>query len=230
MYCVKCGVRLEDTERVCPLCATRVYHPDITREEADPIYPNVLRTEQKVKPRVLEVFVLVLFLIPAIVTLITDLRINSSLTWSLYVIGGLVASYAIFGLPLWFSKPNPVIFVPTSMAAITLYLLLIDILSGGGWFLGFALPIAGAVTLILSAVVTLLRYVRGSGLYVAGGAVMSVGALSVLIELLLVLHFGTELVFWSIYPTVVSLLLGGLCIFIAAYRPARELMERKFFF
>lgn len=230
MYCVKCGVKLEDTERVCPLCATRVYHPDITREEADPIYPNVLRTEQKVKPRVLEVFVLVLFLIPAIVTLITDLRINSSLTWSLYVIGGLVASYAVFGLPLWFSKPNPVIFVPTSMAAITLYLLLIDILSGGGWFLGFALPIALSVTLILSAVVTLLRYVRGSGLYVAGGAVMSVGALSVLIELLLVLHFGTELVFWSVYPTVVCLLLGGLCIFIAAYRPARELMERKFFF
>ena len=230
MYCVKCGVRLEDTERVCPLCGTRAYHPDIVREESDPLYPNVPRTEQKVKPRVLEVFVLVLFLIPAIVTVITDLRINSAFTWSLYVVGGLVAAYAIFGLPLWFSKPNPVIFVPTSMAALTLYLFEIDLLSGGGWFLGFALPIAVALTLILSAVTTLLRYVRRSGLYVAGGAVMAVGLLAVLIEFLLVHHFNTELIFWCVYPSVVCLLLGGLCIFIAAYRPARELMERKFFF
>ena len=29
MYCVKCGVELADSQRVCPLCGTRVFHPDI---------------------------------------------------------------------------------------------------------------------------------------------------------------------------------------------------------
>ena len=26
MYCVKCGVELADSQRVCPLCGTRVFH------------------------------------------------------------------------------------------------------------------------------------------------------------------------------------------------------------
>ena len=29
MYCVNCGVKLAPTESVCPLCGTRVYHPDL---------------------------------------------------------------------------------------------------------------------------------------------------------------------------------------------------------
>ena len=39
MYCVKCGVELADSQRVCPLCGTRVFHPDIPRTPADPPYP-----------------------------------------------------------------------------------------------------------------------------------------------------------------------------------------------
>ena len=34
MYCVKCGVELADSQRVCPLCGTRVFHPDIPRKTA----------------------------------------------------------------------------------------------------------------------------------------------------------------------------------------------------
>ena len=37
MYCVKCGVRLADTEKVCPLCATRVYHPDLEQPKTPPL-------------------------------------------------------------------------------------------------------------------------------------------------------------------------------------------------
>lgn len=41
MYCVKCGVELADSQRVCPLCGTRVFHPDIPRTPADPPYPRM---------------------------------------------------------------------------------------------------------------------------------------------------------------------------------------------
>ena len=40
MYCIKCGVRLADTENKCPLCGTVPFHPEITREEAEPLYPR----------------------------------------------------------------------------------------------------------------------------------------------------------------------------------------------
>ena len=231
MYCVNCGVRLADTESVCPLCQTRVYHPDLKQSPAEPLYPKTMRSPQRVvKPRVLEVFATVLFLIPMLITMISDLKLNSSFTWSLYVIGALAMSYVIFILPLWFSKPNPVIFTPVSLAAITLYLLLVDLLMGSGWFLGFAFPIMGALTLIITADVALFRYVRRGWIYTVGGTIIAFGAFCVLLEFLIILNFGSPFVAWSAYPLVACLLFGGLCIFIAIYRPARELMERKFFF
>ena len=39
MYCVNCGVELADSETVCPLCGTRVFHPDLSRPQADAPYP-----------------------------------------------------------------------------------------------------------------------------------------------------------------------------------------------
>ena len=40
MYCVNCGVKLADSERVCPLCGTKAYHPDIKPEFTDGPYPT----------------------------------------------------------------------------------------------------------------------------------------------------------------------------------------------
>ena len=32
MYCINCGVKLADTEHICPLCGTEVFHPELMRE------------------------------------------------------------------------------------------------------------------------------------------------------------------------------------------------------
>ena len=42
MYCIKCGVELADSEKVCPLCGTRVYHPDIEIKTTEPPFPEYL--------------------------------------------------------------------------------------------------------------------------------------------------------------------------------------------
>ena len=39
MYCIKCGVELADSEKVCPLCGTRVFHPDLPCGQAESPYP-----------------------------------------------------------------------------------------------------------------------------------------------------------------------------------------------
>lgn len=58
MYCVQCGVKLADTEVRCPLCGTRVFHPDIFREEGERLYPaqkypwGTLLPEKKGSPTV----------------------------------------------------------------------------------------------------------------------------------------------------------------------------------
>ena len=230
MYCVKCGVRLADTENRCPLCQTRVYHPEILPPQTDPLYP---KNEYPVSPKqtkALPIALTVLWVTAALVVLLCDLQLHRTVTWSGLVMGALLTGYVAMTLPLWFQKPNPVIFVPCGFAALGLYLLYINIVTGGGWFLSFALPVVGGLCLITCAVVTLLYYLRRGHLYILGGAGMALGALMLLVEYLLGLTFSLPFTGWSVYPLSVLMLFGGLLIYFGINRSAREMMERKLFF
>lgn len=230
MYCINCGVKLADTEKRCPLCGTVVFHPELNRPEAEPLYPQDQVPVPKVNSRIANVIVTAAFLLPILITLLCDLQMNGGVTWSGFVIGALLAGYVILVLPTWFRKPNPVIFVPCGFVAVGLYLLYISLATGGHWFLSFGFPVTGAVGLIVTTVVTLLRYVRRGRLYVFGGAAIALGAFMPVMELLMNLTFHFQkFKWWSLYPMIPLVLLGGVLIFLAAYRPARESMERKFF-
>ena len=138
--------------------------------------------------------------------------------------------YIALVLPGWFRRPNPVVFVPCGFAAVGVYLLYINCATGGHWFLSFAFPVVGAVGLIVTAVVVLLRYVRRGKLYIIGGAAVALGAFMPLMEYLIYITFQRpRFVGWSLYPLIALVLLGGMLIFLAICRPARETMERKFF-
>lgn len=230
MYCINCGVKLADTEKQCPLCNTRVYHPDISQKEADPLYPPQRYPALQVSPAGTRGILTALFLLPMLICLQCDLLLGGGLHWSGYVIGALLVLYTAFVLPSWFRKPNPVIFVPCSFAAIGLFLLYINFATGGSWFLSFAFPVTGAICLIVTAVVTLLHYIRKGTLYILGGAFLALGCFMPLMEFLLVLTFpAIAFVWWSLYPLTALVLLGGTLIFLAICRPARETMERKLF-
>ncbi len=231
MYCINCGVKLEDTEKKCPLCGTAPYHPELTRNAAESLYPVDRCPSEQMNIKGKMIIVLTAFLIPMIVSVLCDLQFSGGIVWSGYVVGALVLAYLIIVLPQWFKKPNPVIFVPCDFAAVILYLLYINLQSGGHWFLSFAFPVAGAFGLIVTAVVALLRYLKRGRLYIFGGALILLGFLSVLVEFLLNLTFpDLRFIAWSAYPLVSLVLLGCMLIFLAIYKPARETMERKFFF
>ena len=230
MYCIKCGVELADTERHCPLCRTAVFHPELTQPDATPLYPQASYPSQ-VNSRAVQIVLTALFLLPMLITFLCDMQITVSVTWSCFVMGALALVYVIGILPLWFKKPNPVIFVPCGFAAAGAYLLYISLATNGGWFLSFALPVTGFIGLVVTAVVTLLYYVRRGQLYILGGAFTALGAFMPLMGFLLNLTFRGRAVFafWSLYPTTALVLLGGTLIFLAICRPARQTMQRKFF-
>lgn len=230
MYCVNCGVKLADTEQVCPLCGVTAYHPDIVRQKEESLYPQRRYPVQQPDSKAAQVVITTLFLLPILITLLCDLQINAAVTWSGFVAGALLAGYVILVLPFWFTRPNPVIFVPCGFAAVGLYLLYINWTVGGDWFLSFAFPVTGTVGLIVTAVVTLLRYLRKGKLYIIGGAAIALGVFMPLMEFLINYTFDhTRFVAWSLYPLVALVLLGGMLIFLAVNRQARETMERKFF-
>lgn len=230
MYCVKCGVKLGDTEKRCPLCGTKVYHPDIEQEECNPIYPKRTYPAPEEKALGLPIFLTAVFLVPLLTVLVCDLRFGGAITWSGIVAGAMSLAYLMLVLPLWFQKSHPVIFVPCSFGAIAVYLLYLNWYVKGRWFLSFAFPIVGCVAAIVITVLVLIRYVRGGRLYIFGGAFIATGGMMLLIEFLMDITFeSVRFIGWSLYPLVSLGLIGGILIFLGICRPAREAMERRFF-
>ena len=231
MYCIKCGVELADSEKVCPLCGTRVFHPDLPRSESEAPFPADNRVLPEDVNRSGVLFILTaLTLLPAVLCIVCDWRINGSIVWSGYAAGGVALLYITVVLPLWFRHPNPAIFVPVDFAAIALFLLYINFAVGGHWFLSFAFPVTGAIGLLISAAVALTHYLRGGYLYIYGGMLILGGGLAVLIEFLINLTFQIhETLFWSFYPMVAGIVLGLMLIVIAICKPLRESLHRKFF-
>ena len=230
MYCAKCGVKLAETEAFCPLCQTRAYHPDLPPQAAEPAYPRGKYPARQPRSFVTQVVLTELFLLPIIVVLLVDLQFNGAVTWAGFVMGGLMLSYVALVLPLWFRRPNPVVFVPCGFVALALYLYYINSHLGGGWYWTFALPLTGGVCAIITAVVALVKYVKKGLLFIFGGAAIALGGILLLSEFLLKMTLMLDrFVGWSLYPLTALTLLGGFLIYLGINRNAREMMERKLF-
>ena len=230
MYCVNCGVKLGDAEKSCPLCGTAVFHPDIPHPQGEPLYPADRLPAPQVSSRGGQIILTALFLIPLLICIQCDLLVKGSITWSGYVAGALVTAYVMLVLPHWFRRPNPVIFCPVTFTVAGLYLLYINYATEGSWFLSFALPVTAGVGLLSTAMVALLRYLRRGRLYIFGGAMIALGGFMLLVEFLLCVTFASIRFYgWSLYPLSALVVLGGMLIFLAINRRAREKMEKRFF-
>ena len=230
MYCIKCGVQLADTEKKCPLCATVVYHPEIEPEDALPLYPPDRFPAPYAGSKAVQIVLSAFCLLAICITLLCDLQINGSVTWSGYVFGSLIIAYTALVLPYWFRRPNPVVFLPIVFAATGLNLLYINHVTEGDWFLSFALPVTGGIGLITTAATALLRYVRRGKLYILGGVMIVFGAFMLLLEFLICMTFSAvRFVGWSLYPLVAFVIIGGMLIVLAVSNSAREIVKRKTF-
>lgn len=231
MYCIKCGVRLAESEKKCPLCGTLVFHPDMTVNREEKLYPERSLPKGSARSHIKAIAATFAFLLPIFTVLLCDFQISGGISWSGYVIGGILTLYVMAVLPSWFASPNPVIFVPCSFVAIGCYLLYIDLAVGGKWFLSLAFPAVGGIAIIVTTVTVLLKYVKKGLFYILGGAFMALGGYIVLIEFLISVTFETpKFIGWSFYPLIIFLLLGGFLIYLAVSRSAREALERRFFF
>ncbi len=230
MYCIKCGAKLERSEKICPLCDTKVYHPDIVIEEAERLYPEGRMPKIKHRSNTFNGAVIIMFLIPIVVSFLADFHFDGELKWFGYVFGALILGYIAFALPMWFEKPNPVVFTPCVCVGSIVYLLYINFITGGDWFLSFAFPVTLGFGTIATAVVTLIHYLKKGKLYIWGGAFVLTGAFILLMEYLMSITFEIAFFGWSFYPLAVLVLLGGLMFYLAINKTAREIMERKLFF
>ena len=232
MYCINCGVKLADTEQSCPLCGVRVYHPDIQRPAATPLYAaeHSNTNYHHVNTKAAHVVITTAFFLSAISFLLMDLQIHQQITWGGIVSGAIALLYIWVVLPTWFHRPNPVVFATCDFFASGLYLWYLNQAMDGDWFLSFAFPATGFVAIVVITVTVLLYYVGRGKLYIFGGAFILMGLFMPLLELLIYITFDISKFYaWCIYPALGFIAVGGILIFLAVNRPAREAMERRFF-
>ncbi len=227
MYCVKCGVKLQDNVSVCPLCGTKVAYLD-ENETAEIHYSHIL-PEQRYGSLTFASIFSALCLIAIITVLIVCFNVYGHLSWGGYVIFAILLFYCIFILPLWFYKPNPVIFVPLDHLATALYLLYICLVNNGHWFLSFAMPVTLISCIICTTTVALTKYVKKGGYFIAGGIIIAIGLSAILIEFFEHLTFNTQMFLWSLYVAGSFFVVGLFLILAGIIKPLRNYLNKRFF-
>ena len=85
-YCVNCGVKLKQSEKVCPLCNTKVINPNNLKDKFTPAYSQVVEKHKEINKKYLCELITVVLICAAIITVLCDLIFTGNITWSIYVI------------------------------------------------------------------------------------------------------------------------------------------------
>ena len=230
MYCVKCGVRLVDGLKACPLCGTPVWNPEPEKRNVHynpDLYPN---KDVRGKFTVLSLITLIFAAVP-LGCLIACVNYYGRAEWSAYVAFSFLFLYIAAVLPAWFPRYYPVVFIPVTFAALEGFLLFLCLYTGGNWFLSLAFPAVGLLFVFSYAAFWLIRIgvLPRIKLRLLGIWFILFGAATMLIELFVHITFSTPMFNWSLY-TAGTFAAFGLFLFVASFikRLRRSLYKKTF--
>ena len=231
MYCVFCGVKLQDGAPECPLCHTPVQTASMPQREPASSYPDRYPRAERSAGKYLAIGLVTIIMIGiSLACLIFCLKSTGRADWSGFVALGLALLWVCFLLPMLFAKWRPMIFLPISFACLAGYLLYICCKTGGNWFLSFAFPVTALAAALTLAGVAMMRYIVQGRLRLMSLLLIVIGLSFMLVEFFQHITFQTPMFVWSLYCVSVFCLIG-LFLFIASFiPPMRAYLRRKFFF
>lgn len=225
---MNCGVKLGAGEEKCPLCGLRAYHPDLERTPGPSLYPrqwHAPEAERSGWRYLLTVF----FIVAVSACLLVNFLLEDSVTWSGFVLAGLLTGYVLLVLPLWFARPNVVVFLGIDFVAVGLMLLYIDLAVKGSWFLSLAFPVTAMYGALVTGFAAIVKYVRRGRFYQLGGGCIVFGCSAMLLELFISITIGTKMFTWSLYPVALLSTVGLFWILAGLIRPLGDAIRKKTF-
>lgn len=227
--CKHCGVNVEAVTGPCPLCkqpldGTSTEQINYPFEQSD-----TTRLSKTQRIRIFWELTTILHFSALVVTFLIDLITNKQLTWSLYAITSIVASYIYITL-LSFTLKRLWIFLPGLLINTLGFLLLTDLYNNGlEWFINPGLPLTGFFVLFLGLVMIYVGRTRQRGFNIIGAAALAVGLYCILTETFIKLALpGPVSLSWSVIVAA-SILPFSLLLFFFHYRLKRGTSLRRFF-
>ena len=231
MYCVYCGVRLQDGAPECPLCHTKVMAAPLPEQPGNLSYPDKYPKPEKHNGKFLVLGLITVILIAAALScLIFCLKSKGRVDWSGIAALGMALFWVWVVLPFLFPRWRPMIFLPIDFLCLGGYLLYICANTGGNWFLSFAFPVTAIAAVLTLAGVAMMRYIVQGRLRLMSLLLIAIGLSFMLVEFFQHITFGTPMYVWSLYCMSVFCLIG-LFLFIASFiPPLRASLRRTFFY
>lgn len=231
MYCVYCGVRLQDGAAECPLCHTKVMAAPLPEKPEQSSYSDKYPRLEKQSGKFLVLgLVTVILAAAALGCMIFCLKSTGKVGWSGIAALGIVLGWICFVLPLLFPRWRPMIFLPVDFVCLGGFLLYVCASTGGNWFLSFAFPVTAMAAVLTLAGVAMMRYIVQGRLRLMSLLLIAIGLCFMLVEFFQHITFGTPMFVWSLY-CVSGFCLIGLFLFFASFiPPLRAALRRTFFY
>ncbi len=231
MYCVYCGVKLQDGATECPLCHAKVMAAPLPVQPEESSYSDRYPRPEKQGGKFLALGLLTVILAAAALScVIFCVKSTGKTGWSGFAALGMALGWVWLVLPFLFPRWRPMIFLPVDFACLAGYLLYICAYTGGNWFLSFAFPVTGIIAVLTLAGVAMMRYIVQGRLRLMSLLLIAIGLSFMLVEFFQHITFGTPMFVWSLYCVSVFCLIG-LFLFLASFiPPLRAALRRKFFF
>ena len=229
--CKKCGVELEEGLADCPLCNEPNQESKILDDDRAPIAknPGYNPLTKREKARLFWELATIFHFSALVVIIIIDIITNKRLTWSLYSLTCIVASYIYITL-ISLSYNKLWIFLPGLLVNSFGFLILVDLFDNGiNWFFNPGLPLAGFFVVLLGLVMFYGYRTRQKGFNIVAFAALAIGAYCILAEIFISLAKTNSVnLSWSIIVAT-SILPFSLFLFFFQYRLKRGRSLRRFF-
>ena len=214
-YCVNCGVKLKKSEKVCPLCNTKVINPNIINDDYKPVYSSLVEEYNKINVKFLCKLITDILLVVASVTVLCDFIISKNLTWSIYVVASILYLYSKLTFVLFKKKFIPLLIELLSTEGL---LFIIAYLNNGlHWFLYLVCPFIFIIWLYIILCIFIFSKKKFNFLRRFSLAFASISAVLLVIEGCIDLFKDEKIIFnWSIYA-VLPIAIVSILIFIFSY-------------
>ena len=233
-YCVECGVKLDESLKICPLCHTPVYHPNLLKQTEfirQPFAEKKGEVEPMLKRDVGALLSIVLGS-TSVACFVLNLLVFDHSPWSIPVIGACIMLWILFCPRMFFPKfPFSLNLIVSGISIIIYEYALTFLVNSDHWFYALALPIT-VLSLILIGIMGLLyHFVSKSLISTALYLFVTAGILSVFIELCVDQYLGEPMrLFWSAIVSSVCLVISIALISILSISRLRIQVRKRLHF
>lgn len=233
-YCVNCGVELHESATACPLCNTKIYHPDkIKKTDSLPPYATVKGEIEPVKANYeFTILMTIILITTALVCVFLNLFTIEIGRWSAYVVG-ICAAFWIFFIPLFFPhKTSIYINVALDGLMVALFLAIVSWLHpGNGWYFDIAVPIVGLGTLLFEIMFFFAFHLKSSMLIKTVIVVTSVAIFCMVTEIVIDLHYNNYFYLrWSVVVAICAFVIDVILMTIYLREGLRSELRRRMHF